>query len=234
MRRRASLRWSSTVRPDFSAAHAQPAARRSVSMNPGSRLFTVTLLSTTSRPTPARNAVRPARAPDDRSRPGIGVRTEKEVMLTIRPNRRSTMPSMTDRINSSGVTMFWVTPSTTAVASTSRNPRRGGPALLLTRTSGSGQADKSAARPSGDPTSAATGVTFTEKREAMSSAVAASVASSRPLITTSQPASASASAQPRPRPRLDAHTIALRPPSPRSMGPPSSVDLARDRRLLKR
>ena len=46
----------------------------------------VTFEAATERATPARNAVRPARAPDDRSRPASGIFTEPEVMLTMRPN----------------------------------------------------------------------------------------------------------------------------------------------------
>jgi hypothetical protein len=47
----------------------------------------VTFDTATLRATPAKNAVRPARAPDDRSRPPIGAFTDPEVMLTMRPNR---------------------------------------------------------------------------------------------------------------------------------------------------
>jgi hypothetical protein len=49
---------------------------RSVSKAPGSMLLMVTFLSATVRATPARNAVKPARAPDDRSRPAKGIFTE--------------------------------------------------------------------------------------------------------------------------------------------------------------
>ena len=61
---------------------------RSVSNGPGSRKLIVTLCGATERATPARNAVSPARAPDDRSRPTSGIFTEPEVMLTMRPNFR--------------------------------------------------------------------------------------------------------------------------------------------------
>ncbi len=46
----------------------------------------VTFDAATLRATPARNAVSPARAPDDRSRPPIGILTDPDVMLTMRPN----------------------------------------------------------------------------------------------------------------------------------------------------
>ncbi len=46
----------------------------------------VTLAAATLRATPAKNAVNPARAPEDRSRPAIGAFTEPDVILTIRPN----------------------------------------------------------------------------------------------------------------------------------------------------
>ena len=71
------------------------------------------------RETPARKALRPARAPEERSRPEIGASTEEEVMLTMRPNFRARMPSMTARISSIGVTMFCVTPSRIALRSSS-------------------------------------------------------------------------------------------------------------------
>ncbi len=45
---------------------------RSVSNLPGRMLLMVTFRSATVRATPARNAVSPARAPEDRSSPGIG------------------------------------------------------------------------------------------------------------------------------------------------------------------
>ena len=52
---------------------------------------------------------------------------------------------------------------------------------------------------------------------AMSMAVDSVFAVSRPLTTTSQPASASLNAHARPSPRLEAQTMALRPTMPRSM-----------------
>src|ERR1700722_3722716 len=67
---------------------------RSVSKVPGKTKLMVTFDPATVRATPARNAVRPARAPDDRSRPAIGILTEPEVMLTMRPNFLATMGSM--------------------------------------------------------------------------------------------------------------------------------------------
>ena len=52
----------------------------------------VTLSRANSRAAEARNAVKPARAPDETSRPAIGALTEPEVMLTMRPNLRFAMP----------------------------------------------------------------------------------------------------------------------------------------------
>src|SRR5690242_20782261 len=86
--------------------------------------------------------------------------------------------------------------------------------------SGSGQAASSLAWPSGVERSAATAVTLTPVALAISCAVASRRAESRPLITTSQPASAKARAQALPSPRLDAQTMALRPAIPRFMGFP--------------
>ena len=51
-----------------------------------------------------------------------------------------------------------MTPSIIFCRSSSRKSRNGGPALLLTRISGSGQAANSAFWPSGEATSATTGV----------------------------------------------------------------------------
>ena len=48
--------------------------------------------SATLRLTPCRNAVSPARAPEERSSPGIGIFTENEVMLTMRPKPFAFMP----------------------------------------------------------------------------------------------------------------------------------------------
>src|SRR5581483_6231374 len=62
--------------------------KRSVSKAPGRILLMVTLRSATLRATPARKAVRPARAPEDKSRPASGIFTEPEVMLTILPKLR--------------------------------------------------------------------------------------------------------------------------------------------------
>ncbi len=92
----------------------------------------------TERATPARKPVRPARAPLDRSRPGSGILTEAEVMLTMRPKRRSHMPSTTSWISSIGEIMFATSPAH-ASRSRSRKSRKGGPALLLTRTSTCGR-----------------------------------------------------------------------------------------------
>ena len=62
----------------------------------------VTFLSATVRATPARKAVSPARAPDDRSRPASGIFTEPDVMLTMRPNLRWHIGSITFWISSIG------------------------------------------------------------------------------------------------------------------------------------
>src|SRR5918997_1651708 len=96
-------------------------------MKPGSRLLTVTLACATDRSTPARKAVSPARAPEERSRPGIGIFTETEVMLTMRPKRRAAMPSTARWISSIGVAMLATTPARMAARSSSRKSRKGGP-----------------------------------------------------------------------------------------------------------
>ena len=80
--------------PLFSAALDKVPRNRSVSKAPGRIELMVTFLSATVRATPATNAVRPARAPDDRSRPAIGAFTAPEVMLTMRPNLRCIIGSI--------------------------------------------------------------------------------------------------------------------------------------------
>ena len=109
----------------------------------------VTFDAATERATPARNAVRPARAPDDRSRPDSGIFTEPEVMLTMRPKPRAIIGSIAFWMSSIATTMLATTPSIICWRVSSRKSRNGGPALLLTRMSGSGQAANSAAWPSG-------------------------------------------------------------------------------------
>ena len=55
----------------------------------------VTFLSATVRATPATNAVRPARAPLDKSSPASGILTLMEVMFTILPKLARGHRSMT-------------------------------------------------------------------------------------------------------------------------------------------
>ena len=100
----------------------------------------VTLACATVRATPARKPVSPARAPLDRSNPGSGCFTEADVTLTIRPNRRSTMPSTTSWTSLIGVAMLARTPARSASSSTCRKSRGGGPPLLFTRMSTVGTA----------------------------------------------------------------------------------------------
>ena len=111
-----------------------------MSKAPGRMKLIVTLSAATPRATPARNAVSPARAPDDRSRPASGIFTVPEVMLTIRPNLRRTIGSMTFCVSSIAVTMFATTPSSICSRVSPRKSRSGGPLLLFTRMSGSGHA----------------------------------------------------------------------------------------------
>src|SRR5271169_1454280 len=120
-------------------------------------------------------------------------------------------------MSSMGVTMFMVTPSSSAWRLRSRKLRSGGPPLLLIKMSGVGHASSSAAWPSLVETSAITGVTVAPVVWRISAAVCSSSARLRPLITRMTPASPSACAQPRPRPWLEAQTIAVRPRMPKSI-----------------
>ena len=78
-----------------------------------------------------------------------GVFTIADVMLTIRPKPRATMPSITARIISTGASMLASSASIQAARSQSWNRPGGGPPLLFTRMSGSGQARSSASWVSG-------------------------------------------------------------------------------------
>ena len=88
---------------------------------------------------------------------GIGDITEPDVMLTMRPNFRSIMPSMTDLIRKIGASMLASTAVIHMSRSQSRKSPRGGPPLLFTRISGAGHAASAAARPSSLVMSPATG-----------------------------------------------------------------------------
>ena len=177
----------------------------------------VTFLSATVRAIPARKAVKPARAPLDKSRPATGIFTVMDVIFTMRPNPFAAIESITCCIRLIGVSIFIFTPSIMAFLSSWRKSFNGGPALLFTKISGSGQAASSAICPSSVLTSAATGITDTPVDSSISFATRASRCSFKPLITRLTPASASACAQARPRPRLDAHTMACFPLIPKSM-----------------
>src|ERR1700756_5134874 len=96
---------------------------------------------------PAQKAVRPARAPLLMPRLGIGDFTEPEVMLTMRPNLRLHMPSITALINIIGVSMLALTAFCQSSTDHSRKSPCGGPPQLLTRMSGFGQAARAAAGP---------------------------------------------------------------------------------------
>ena len=190
---------------------------RSVSNGPGSRLLIVTLCFTICRDRPATKPVRPARAPFDMPRIGIGDFTEAEVMFTMRPNLREIMPSTVALISSIGVSMLSFSALFQSSSDQSRKSPGGGPPALVTRMSGAGQAASSLARPSGVVTSQAMAVTLAPVSLRISSAVASSASAPRAEITSSTPSPASARAQPLPRPLLEAQTIALRPLMPISM-----------------
>ncbi len=147
----------------------------------------------------------------------IGAFTAEDVILTMRPNFRSIMPSTVALIRKMPVSML---PSTALIQSSRSQSRKspgGGPPALLIRISGSGQAASRAARPSSVVTSTATGVTLTPVAARICSAVAFKASALRPLMTRSTPSFAKAKAQARPNPLEEAHTIAFRPLSPKSI-----------------
>src|SRR5215831_11925816 len=129
------------------ASYSMPERRRSVKNGPGNRPLIVTLYLATCRAMPAEKAVRPARAPLLMPRLGIGDFTEPEVMLTMRPNLRSHMPSTVALISMIGVSMLLLTAFCQSSTDHSRKSPCGGPPQLLTRMSGLGHALSAAARP---------------------------------------------------------------------------------------
>src|SRR6476646_10823260 len=164
---------SSSLLPVFCAVDLMLERSRSVSKAPGWILLMVTFLSATVRATPARKAVRPARAPEDKSSPASGAFTEDEVMLMMRPKPRCAIGSITFWINSTATTTWAMTPSIIACRVSSRKSLNGGPALLLTKMSGAGQAASSAFWPSAVATSATTGIILAPAVAESSAAVAA-------------------------------------------------------------
>ena len=161
-------------------------------------------------------AVKPLREAVDKPKNPCGVLTMAEVMLMMRPKRRSLMPSTTARMSIRGASMLLFTASCHSLSLQSAKRPGGGPPLLVTRMSGAGRACSTRARPSVLSRSPTTGMTDTSSAS-ISFAVASRVVSSRPLITRLQPSCANARAQALPSPREEAQTMALLPASPRSM-----------------
>src|SRR5215468_8776451 len=193
------------------ASYSIPERSRSVKNGPGSKPLIVTLYLATCRAMPAQKAVRPARAPLLMPRLGIGDFTEPEVMLTMRPNLRSHMPSTTALISMIGVSMLALTAFCQSSTDHSRKSPCGGPPQLLTRMSGLGQAASAAARPASVEMSPGTAVTLALVSLRISSAVCSRVSLVRAVIVNSTPARPSDIAQARPNPLLAAQTSALRP-----------------------
>ena len=197
---------------------------RSVSNLPGSRLLRVTPLAAISelRARPATKPVRPDRAPFDKPRMSIGAFTALDVMLTMRPKPRASMPSMVALISSMGVSMLASMALIQASRSQSRKLPGGGPPALVTTMSKSRRTANTAARPSGVVMSAATNCTSAPVPPAQAALISvaawASASAPRATISTFTPSPASASAQPRPSPLLAPPTSAHLPLIPRSIG----------------
>lgn len=215
MRRRSQS--SSKLTPVTRAAPSIFCFSRSVTVAPGSRLLMVTLCRATWRDSPPTKPVSPARAPFDSPSVSMGMRTALDVILTMRPKRRATMPSSVALMSSMGASMLASMAAIQCSRVQFRKSPGGGPPALLTRMSGSGQAARAAWRPISLAMSAATAVTVTPVAARISAAVAWSASAPRATIVTFTPSCASASAQARPRPLLAAHTSADLPCMPRSM-----------------
>ena len=134
----------------------------------------------------------------------------------MRPKRFSIMEGSTARTSIMGATILASSAPIQRSSSLVRKSRGSGPALLLTRMSGVGQAASRAARPSLVVTSATTARTCPPVDSRSSRRASSRRTGSRPLMTTSTPSFSSASAQARPSPRLDAQTMAVLPAIPRS------------------
>src|SRR5690606_9589477 len=138
-----------------------------------------------------------------------------------RSKRRTSVPAGVRRIRWMPHILSACTASDPSRCPHWRKSPAGGPAALVIRISGAGQADRIASRPPSVVTSATTAVTLPAPRAASSRAVAASASSPRATIHRSTPSSARARAQPLPSPLLAPHRIALRPLIPRSTAPSS-------------
>ncbi len=141
--------------PVRSAEAAKPARRRSVSKYPGRRLFMVTFLPATDRATPATKAVRPARAPLDRSRSGERHpdADRSDVDDPTKPTGGHGVDDLdefdrSDHVHSDAVEQSLPVKDTEV--------RNGGPPLLLTKISASGQAARRSPGPRGVLISAGT------------------------------------------------------------------------------
>ncbi|MNT54468.1 hypothetical protein D3C72_1916370 [compost metagenome] len=138
-------------------------------------------------------------------------------MLTMRPKPRSIMPSTVALISSMGVSMLALSATIQSSHVHWRKSPGLGPAALVTRMSGAGQASRTSARPCTVVTSAATVHTCTPVASRMSLAVASSACAPRATMVSDAPSSASANAHARPSPLLAAQTSAVLPLIPRSM-----------------
>ena len=210
----------SRVMPLKNTASSAISRCRPVSIRSGSRLLMVTLDEATSRDSPLDTDVSPVRAACDSAIGECGVFTIAEVMLTIRPNSRSTMPGSASRMSSSGASMLASIAAIQSSRSHWSNIPGCGPELLVTRIPGSGQTSKSADRVEGSPISPWTVVTVTPVSSRSWAAAASSRSASRPLSVTCTPSLASERAQAKPRPELEAATMACCPAIPRSIRSP--------------
>jgi len=151
----------------------------------------------------------------------IGALTELDVMLTMRPNPRASMPSMVAWINATGVSMLASSALIQASRSQSRKLPGGGPPALVTTMSksrpGPSACEKTASRPASVVMSAATAKALTPYWLLSRAAASSSACAPRATITTWTPSAASAVAQPRPSPLLAPPTNAHLPFKPKSI-----------------
>ena len=154
-----------------------------------------------------------------------GCFTAIEVMLRIRPHRRSFIPGNTARVRLSTLSRFWRMASRHTSGECVSNSPAGGPPVLVTRISMRPKwLNPSATNRStccGSERSVAIATTFTPNASVMLRFASSSAAVSRAHIISAAPSAASSAATARPRPLLDAATRATLFSSPKFTDLPS-------------
>src|SRR6185436_15776959 len=183
----------------------ESSSMRSVAMNPGQTLFTVMPSLATSSDSALANPRTPARAVDDRIKPGSGCSAAIDARQMMRPHRALVMIGTAALASVMVEIRFSSIAFGQASAGKSLNAPAGGPPALAKRMS---------SRPNLSATSC---TSFSACAGTVTSAGNAAVLALRPFTATLAPSCSSIVATARPRPRVPPHTSATRPLRPRSM-----------------